>query len=189
VKQLSQIVRGATALGLSIPAAMALALRCAHDSLPPLRLAMLHHVAAHPDTTTKQARQTVDKPRTTVDRCLQDLHVLGLLTAREEDDLTPGGRYASVWHYSLSPRIDPAALLDLSVSRNVGGDGYEEKIQGEGGGVPEGSPETLSDGTYISGHGESPIDRACQLFDGEVTTVRRLPPDPAPLPGLEEELF
>jgi hypothetical protein len=38
---------------------MRLALRCARDSMPPLRLAILRDVAAHPSTTPTEVRKTV----------------------------------------------------------------------------------------------------------------------------------
>src|SRR5262249_6733519 len=44
-KQLAQLLRGALALGMDRQAAMRLALRCARDSIPPLRLAILLDLA------------------------------------------------------------------------------------------------------------------------------------------------
>ena len=45
-KQLAQVVRGAVALGIDPPRAMQLAIRCAADSLPPMRLAIVKDLAA-----------------------------------------------------------------------------------------------------------------------------------------------
>jgi hypothetical protein len=50
-KQLAQVVRGGVAVGLSKRDAMRLAIRCAQDSIPPLRLAILRDVAENPDAT------------------------------------------------------------------------------------------------------------------------------------------
>ena len=61
-KQLTQVVRGAVAIGIERPAALRLAIRCARDSMPPLRLAILDDVAAHPDSRTVDVRRRLDKP-------------------------------------------------------------------------------------------------------------------------------
>ena len=47
-KQLTQIVRGAVAVGMNRADALRLAIRCARDSMPPLRLAIIDDLAAHP---------------------------------------------------------------------------------------------------------------------------------------------
>ena len=50
-KQLAQVVRGASrASAWTATEALRLALRCARDSMPPLRLAILDDLAAHPGT-------------------------------------------------------------------------------------------------------------------------------------------
>ena len=56
-KQLSQIVRGAVAIGLSRAEALRLAIRCGRDSMPPLRLAILEDVATFPGTATRDVRK------------------------------------------------------------------------------------------------------------------------------------
>ena len=89
-KQLAQVFRGAVALGIYREAALRLAIRCARDSMPPLRLAILADVAAHPDTLTRACRERLGKPRATVDRQLQALHMLGVLTCTEEEHNTEG---------------------------------------------------------------------------------------------------
>lgn len=82
--------------------AMRLAIRCARDSMPPLRLAILLDVAAHPKTTTHAVRVRTAKPRATVDRQLQSLHMLGLLGCFEAD--------GDVWRYQLGDEFDLAVL-------------------------------------------------------------------------------
>ena len=105
-KQLAQIVRGSVAIGLDRDEGMRLAIRCARDSMPPLRLAIVDDVAAHPDAATREVRQRLDLPRNTVDRGLQALHMLGVLTVREDMSDNRG----TVWRYSLAAGIEPDAL-------------------------------------------------------------------------------
>jgi hypothetical protein len=109
-KQLVQVMRGACAVGLERSEALRLALRCARDSMPPLRLAILEDVAANPHSRTKDIRQRVNKPYTTVDRQLQALHILGALECEEVELPGRDGHSKSSWYYSVSERIDPAVL-------------------------------------------------------------------------------
>jgi hypothetical protein len=104
-KQLEQIMRGALAIGMSRNSALRLAIRCAGDSMPQLRLAILRDVAANPDTRVLDVRRRLQKPRTTIDRALAALHILGLLTCREEEQ-DYGGKPQHVRHYSLVTDVD-----------------------------------------------------------------------------------
>jgi hypothetical protein len=113
-KQLTQMVRGALAIGVSRPAALRLALRCARDSMPPLRLAIVDDVAAHPGAQTHQVRKRLQKPRATVDRQLQSLHMLGVLTCEEEES-SHRGEAVTRWHYQLAAGITPSVLDPNSV--------------------------------------------------------------------------
>jgi DNA-binding transcriptional ArsR family regulator len=113
-KQLTQVIRGAVAIGMDRDRALALAIRCARDSMPPLRLAIVDHLAKHPDDTTADVRKALGKPRATVDRQLQALHMLGLLDVAEEETQW-AGQPATRWHYSLAAGIDPASLTVKSV--------------------------------------------------------------------------
>jgi hypothetical protein len=106
-KQLAQIVRGAVAVGMDRDRAMRLAIRCARDSMPPMRLAIIDDLAQHPDSSTGDVRRRIDKPRTTVDRQLQALHMLGVLTV-EETEYSSGGKLR--WFYSIAPGINPDAI-------------------------------------------------------------------------------
>jgi hypothetical protein len=108
-KQLSQVIRGAVAVGLTRPEALRLAIRCARDSMPPLRLAILEDVAAHPHTRTQDVRFRLDRPRNTVDRQLQALHMLGALGC-DEVELGQGQGQRSVWHYTVAEHINPGAV-------------------------------------------------------------------------------
>lgn len=109
VKQLYQLVRGGSALGMRRHDALRLALRCARDSMPPLRLAILDDVAGFPGTTTGDVRKRIGKPRATVDRQLQALHMLGVLTCDEEED-EKFGKPVTRWRYRLAEGIDPDVL-------------------------------------------------------------------------------
>lgn len=113
-KQLAQVVRGAVALGMDRGQGMRLAIRCARDSMPPIRLAILDDVAAHPDTPTKDVRKRLQKPRTTVDRQLQALHILEVLTV-EEEPVLHRGEPGTQWRYTVNPDVDPDAIKPISV--------------------------------------------------------------------------
>lgn len=97
-KQLTQIVRGAISIGMTTDHAMGLAIRCARDSVPPLRLAILRDIAEHGPSRTADVQRRISKPRNTVDRELQALHLLGILTLEES-------------RYSLASGIDTTAVF------------------------------------------------------------------------------
>jgi hypothetical protein len=109
-KILGQIVRGGLAIGMGRERAVATAVRVAGDSMPPLRLAVLGDVANHPDSRCSDVQRRLQKPRSTIDRELQGLHVLGLLVC---DDSGTGG-----WRYSLADVVDEPTLKAL-VTRKV----------------------------------------------------------------------
>ena len=115
-KQLAQIMRGGLAVGMYRREAMALAIRCARNSMPPLRLAILEDIAANPGSRIIDVRRRLQRPRATADRALQALHVLGLLVCDEEEEQRDNGpRY--IRHYSLAQTIslDALSVPDLSV--------------------------------------------------------------------------
>ena len=113
-KQLAQVVRGASAIGLDRTNALRLAIRCGRDSMPPLRLELVDDLGEHPDSTTAQVRKRLSKPRATVDRQLQALHMLGVLEC-DEEETEWAGKPATRWHYRLTDGIDPDALRVKSV--------------------------------------------------------------------------
>jgi predicted transcriptional regulator len=114
-KQLVQIARGGLLLGLDRETAMGVAARCCHDTMPPLRRMVLADVAAHPDSFTPDVTDRVQVPKSTVDRTLQELQLLGLL---EVNHVRYGEAERVRWVYSLAPGIDRADL-DRICSRNV----------------------------------------------------------------------
>ena len=118
-KQLAQVVRGGVAVGMTRNDAMRLAIRCARDSMPPMRLSILQYLTRHPYSTTTDVRKGIDKPRTTVDRQLQALHMLGVVTC-DENTLADG---RASWRYSLSRGVDTAVLTvpeQMSPEMSVG---------------------------------------------------------------------
>lgn len=108
-KQLTQIMRGAIGIGMTQPDALQLVLRCARDSMPQIRLAVLRDIADNPDSRVIDVRRRVQKPRATTDRTLQALHILGLLTV-EEEEAERGGKQIQIRRYSLAHGVNLNAL-------------------------------------------------------------------------------
>lgn len=111
-KQLTQVVRGGVAVGMSREAAMRLAIRCARDSMPPMRLAIIDYLAQHPRSFTTVVRKGINKPHATVDRQLQALQMLGAVECAEVE-LKDG---TTRWAYSLVNKIDPTTLAAPEMS-------------------------------------------------------------------------
>jgi hypothetical protein len=107
-KQLTQLFRGAVVIGMDRTDALRLAIRCARDSMPPLRLAIIDDLVDHPRSTTNEVRQRIDRPRSTVDRQLQALHALRVVTVDEQQRNQAGAMW---WFYSLATGIDPTVLV------------------------------------------------------------------------------
>jgi len=87
VKQLVLIFRGALSIGIERTDAMALALRCARDSIPPIRLSVLKDLDANDieECRVTDIAQRLRKPWTTVKRTLEALYVLELVNRVEVD--------------------------------------------------------------------------------------------------------
>ncbi len=90
---------------------MRLSIRCARDSVPPLRLAILEDLTTYGDSCVTDARKRLGKPHATVDRELQALHMLGLVDLREEAYSTLNGDGKTRWHYSITSGINTAVLF------------------------------------------------------------------------------
>ncbi|MDO0976956.1 ArsR family transcriptional regulator [Mycolicibacterium frederiksbergense] len=102
-KQLAQIVRGGVAIGMQREDAMRLALRCALDSIPPLRLKLLRHLAKLTSSAlVAEVVKAVQHPRNTVDRELQCLQLLGLAEIHYEEYSNRRGEASERWRYGLS---------------------------------------------------------------------------------------
>jgi hypothetical protein len=117
-KQLVQIMRGAVALGMTRLDALRLVIRCAKDSMPQLRLLALRDVAANPGSRVIDVRRRLQKPRATVDRTLQALHILGLLTV-EEEEVERGEKTVHVRRYAIADGIDLTALDEPSAEPSL----------------------------------------------------------------------
>lgn len=145
-KELTQILRGAVSIGMDRDHALRLAIRCARDSMPPLRLAIIDDLAVHPDSTPTEVRKRIGKPRATVDRQLQALHMLGVCDLDEVEMDTGKTR----WLYRLADGIDPACL---TITRNVdkSRDADKERRDGEREGRQD--PVLIAVGSNISGTG------------------------------------
>jgi hypothetical protein len=108
-KELTQIIRGAVAIGIPRHKALRLAIRCARDSMPPLRLKLIDDLATHPGSSAIDIRKRINKPRSTVDRQLQALHMLGVLDVSEEE-AEYAGKQVTRWFYTIARDIDPEAI-------------------------------------------------------------------------------
>jgi hypothetical protein len=119
-KQLTQVVRGGVAIGMTREEAMRLAIRCARDSIPPLRLEILLDVALHPGSRPGDVRRRVGRPWRTTKRELEALTMLGLLRCDEENETSDdGGKDKTVWRYSLGAGFDLAALRAMAGQPNA----------------------------------------------------------------------
>ena len=72
--------------------------------MPQLRLSVLEDIAANPNSRVIDIRRRLQKPWTTIDRTLQGLHALGLLTCFEEEEVR-GDKQVSVRHYALAGSV------------------------------------------------------------------------------------
>jgi hypothetical protein len=113
-KQLAQMLRGAIAIGMTAAQGMRLALRCARDSIPPLRREILLDLGQNPGSRTTDVRKRVDKPRNTVRRELESMHMLGLLQCEEEEVNGSDGKKRTVWRYSLAKGFDADTLKTMA---------------------------------------------------------------------------
>jgi hypothetical protein len=105
LRQLQQIIRGGIALGIDRHEVLDLAIRCARDSMPPVRLAIVDDLAQHPHSRAGDIRRRVELPWRTVDRQCQALYMLGVIACEEVEVGT-----TSHWYYSLANGIHPDAL-------------------------------------------------------------------------------
>jgi DNA-binding transcriptional ArsR family regulator len=126
-KQLVLIFRGALSIGIDRERAMALVLRCARDSIPPIRYAVLKDLAENDiqDCRISAIARRLRKPWNTIRRTLDALYVLGLVNymiesgeadkpmersnakSDDEDDRRPNYRIAL---YGLAADVDLRVL-------------------------------------------------------------------------------
>jgi len=114
VKQLVQLLRGAVAIGMLPADGMRLALRCARDTIPPLRRDILLDLANHPLSTVRDVRKRISKPRNTVRRELEGMHMLGLLRCDETEDVGKDGKEHTIWRYRLADDYDEETLRTMA---------------------------------------------------------------------------
>jgi hypothetical protein len=112
-KQLAQLVRGAVAIGMPVEDAMRLAIRCARDSILPLRREILLDIAANPGSRPRDVHRRIGRPRATVRRELEALYMLRLLQCDETDE-EHGGKLRTLLHYSLADDFDRDTLLAMA---------------------------------------------------------------------------
>lgn len=84
-KQLLQLHRGLLAIGVDPQHSMRIVRRIAVDSMPPDRVAAMRAVLARPDSTSYRLALDLDKPRNSVDRSLQRLNAVGLVSVVKSD--------------------------------------------------------------------------------------------------------
>jgi len=115
-KQLLQLYRGSRLLGRGPLASEELVLRVARDTIPPprLRLLLILPRADEAPMTTSEVVALVNRPRTSVDRDLQALQALGLVTVSQErkEALFFPQPDRTVWKWSLAKEV-PIDVLDL----------------------------------------------------------------------------
>jgi hypothetical protein len=120
-KQLTQIIRGGVAIGLPRQQGMQLAIRCARDSIPPLRFEILLDVANSRNTSASDIRKRIKKPWRTVKRQIDALAMLGALVMDHETETTtmPDGstKKTTTEVYDLNPDFDRATLAEMGAIR------------------------------------------------------------------------
>jgi hypothetical protein len=113
-KQLALIFRGALSIGIGRTPALALALRCARDSIPPIRLSVLKDLAANDpdDCRIIDIAKRLRKPWSTARRTLEALYVLELINGIEVDEKDENQKKTGrkIWHYSLAADVNLSAL-------------------------------------------------------------------------------
>jgi hypothetical protein len=114
VKQLTQMIRGGVAIGMTRNRAMELAMRCAKDSIPPLRLEILLDLAVHPRSRPADVYRRIGKPRMTVRREMDALNMLSILKYDEDTKMNPNCTEKIIWYYSLADDFDRATLLAMA---------------------------------------------------------------------------
>jgi hypothetical protein len=101
-KQLVQIMRGALALDMTRWEALGLVVRCARDSIPQLRLAVLDDLKEYGASEAGEIRKRLQKPRRTISRILEALHALGLVICTETRKTKASGAEVTIRKYSLT---------------------------------------------------------------------------------------
>jgi hypothetical protein len=77
-------------------------------------LHVLKDIEANPVSTATDVRRRLQKPRATVDRTLQALHILELLKCDEDVIKDEGGKAISRWFYRLDDGVKVRDVLGIS---------------------------------------------------------------------------
>src|SRR5262245_39626082 len=102
-------------IGAPVEHAIRLAIRCARDSIPPLRCEILLDIAAHPNSEPHEVHRRIGRPRHTVRRELEALHMLRLLQCQETDEKNDKGKVVrTIYEYSLDDKFDQDTLLAMT---------------------------------------------------------------------------
>jgi hypothetical protein len=119
-KQLTQIIRGGVAIGLPRIQGMRLAMRCARDSIPPLRLEIMLDVANNPGTTAGDIHKRIKKPWRTMKRQLDALVMLGALvmevTTKTETKPDGSRKKTTIEAYKINENIDADTLDEIAAA-------------------------------------------------------------------------
>jgi hypothetical protein len=122
-KMLAQVARGLLAIGGTELEAINAALRVAHDSIPPLRLAALRYVQSDPGTTYTRVAQHLQKPKATVRRKVDELTALGLLVHDSEPRLDRNGQeVGTTWHHEVAAGVDVAVVDQINAEAVTAGE-------------------------------------------------------------------
>ena len=114
-KQLAQMIRGAVAIGMTPAAAMRLAIRCARDSIPPLRREILLDVAANPGSPARSTCANASAgPGAPSNGKWRASTCCGCCNAsRRRGDPGYGEKMRTTWRYSLAAGFDRDTLLAM----------------------------------------------------------------------------
>jgi hypothetical protein len=168
LKQLVQLVRGARRVGLPADRALALALRCAVDSIPPLRLAVcLDLLAGGPSKAGEVAARLVEDTRT-VARVLGGLSSLRVV----HRELVPEpigfrGQEVDVSYYSLRPIHVPILTQIASLTQKA--------ASFRGGKVEEGREGRRSTTSGAGSGGSGTPTEAATIGSRPAARARRMP--------------
>lgn len=97
VHALSALLAGCEAVGADDATCWRIVTKAAWDSVPDIRRRMLWHLHDHPDQRLADVVATTGVPRTTAERCLDDLVLLHLVDRRKDGDANN-----AVWRFTLN---------------------------------------------------------------------------------------
>lgn len=99
IKQLKQLVRGALAIGLSEPMAIAVALKVARDTIPPGRWKVLSFLLKHPGSDATVVMEQCNMAWQTARNRLEELRLMGLVQMKKEVN----EKQKPIYRYTIHP--------------------------------------------------------------------------------------